>query len=31
MENNTIEKLKLLEEKYAQMGQDINSYLDGLL
>lgn len=26
-----IEKLKLLEDKYAQMGQDLNSYLDGLL
>ncbi len=25
------EKIKLLEDKYAQMGQDINSYLDGLL
>jgi len=31
MENGTIEKLQLLEEKYAQMGQDINAYLDGLL
>jgi tryptophan 2,3-dioxygenase len=31
MENNVIEKLKLLEDKYAQMGQDLNSYLDGLL
>ncbi len=27
----TEEKIKLLEDKYAQMGQDINSYLDGLL
>lgn len=25
------EKIKLLEDKYGQMGQDINSYLDGLL
>lgn len=25
------EKVKLLQDKYAQMGQDINSYLDGLL
>src|SRR5882724_2336060 len=31
MENNIGEKIKLLEDKYAQMGQDINSYLDGLL
>ncbi len=31
MENKVIEKVKLLEEKYAQMGQDLNSYLDGLL
>jgi tryptophan 2,3-dioxygenase len=31
MENTVNEKVKLLEEKYAQMGQDINSYLDGLL
>lgn len=31
MEDNVMEKLKLLEEKYAQMGQDMNSYLDGLL
>jgi tryptophan 2,3-dioxygenase len=27
----TEEKIKLLEDKYGQMGQDINSYLDGLL
>jgi tryptophan 2,3-dioxygenase len=25
------DKIKLLQDKYAQMGQDINSYLDGLL
>jgi tryptophan 2,3-dioxygenase len=31
MEKNIEEKIKLLEDKYAQMGQDINSYLDGLL
>lgn len=31
MENEIAEKIKLLEDKYAQMGQDINSYLDGLL
>ena len=31
MENNINEKIKLLEDKYAQMGQDLNSYLDGLL
>jgi tryptophan 2,3-dioxygenase len=31
MENTVAEKLKLLEDKYAQMGQDMNSYLDGLL
>jgi tryptophan 2,3-dioxygenase len=31
MENSVIEKIKLLEDKYAQMGQDLNSYLDGLL
>jgi tryptophan 2,3-dioxygenase len=31
MENGIIEKIKLLEDKYAQMGQDLNSYLDGLL
>ena len=26
-----IEKIKLLDEKYAAMGQDLNSYLEGLL
>ncbi len=26
-----IEKVKLLDEKYAAMGQDLNSYLEGLL
>ncbi len=31
MESTIEEKIKLLEEKYAHMGQDINSYLDGLL
>lgn len=31
MEKQIEEKLKLLEDKYAQMGQDLNSYLDGLL
>src|ERR1043165_3615236 len=31
MDNNIAEKIKLLEDKYAQMGQDLNSYLDGLL
>lgn len=31
MDNSIIEKVKLLEEKYASMGQDLNSYLDGLL
>jgi tryptophan 2,3-dioxygenase len=31
MEKEIIDKIKLLEEKYAQMGQDLNSYLDGLL
>jgi tryptophan 2,3-dioxygenase len=36
MEENLItpqlaEKIKLLKEKYAHMGQDLNSYLDGLL
>ena len=25
------EKIKLLKEKYSQMGQDMSSYLDGLL
>lgn len=31
MEKSIEEKIKLLQDKYAQMGQDINSYLDGLL
>jgi tryptophan 2,3-dioxygenase len=31
MDSKIEEKIKLLEDKYAQMGQDINSYLDGLL
>lgn len=31
MKNNIEEKIKLLEDKYAQMGQDLNGYLDGLL
>ena len=31
MEKTVNEKIKLLEDKYAQMGQDLNSYLDGLL
>lgn len=31
MEKEIIEKIKLLEEKYAQMGQNLDSYLDGLL
>lgn len=31
MEKGIEDKIKLLEEKYAQMGQDLNSYLDGLL
>jgi tryptophan 2,3-dioxygenase len=31
MEKDIAEKIKLLEDKYAQMGQDLNSYLDGLL
>jgi tryptophan 2,3-dioxygenase len=31
MEKTIEEKIKLLQDKYAQMGQDINSYLDGLL
>src|SRR3954466_14532752 len=26
-----IERIKLLDEKYQAMGQDLNSYLDGLL
>lgn len=31
MEKTIEDKIKLLQDKYAQMGQDINSYLDGLL
>lgn len=31
MENTIQDKIKLLEDKYAQMGQDLNSYLEGLL
>src|SRR5690349_10011215 len=31
MEKNVEDKIKALEDKYAQMGQDINSYLEGLL
>jgi tryptophan 2,3-dioxygenase len=31
MERSIEDKIKLLQDKYAQMGQDINSYLDGLL
>ncbi len=31
MEQTISEKIKLLEDKYAQMGQDLPSYLDGLL
>ncbi len=31
MDNTLIDKVKLLEDKYAQMGQDLHSYLDGLL
>jgi len=31
IEKSTIEKLELLFEKYSLSGQDINSYLDGLL
>jgi tryptophan 2,3-dioxygenase len=31
MENTINTKIKLLEDKYAQMGQDLNSYLEGLL
>lgn len=31
IEKNTLEKLELLFEKYALSGQDVNSYLDGLL
>lgn len=31
MDSKTEEKIKLLEDKYAQTGQDLNGYLDGLL
>jgi tryptophan 2,3-dioxygenase len=31
IENNIADKLRQLEDKYAQMGQDLNSYLEGLL
>jgi tryptophan 2,3-dioxygenase len=31
MDKQILDKIKLLEDKYAQMGQDLNSYLDGLL
>src|ERR1043165_2131771 len=31
MEKNVEEKVVALQDKYAQMGQDINSYLEGLL
>lgn len=31
MDKNISDKIELLQEKYAQMGQDINSYLEGLL
>ncbi len=31
IEKKIVEKIKLLEDKYAQMGQDLNGYLDGLL
>lgn len=31
MDKNITDKIELLQEKYAQMGQDINSYLEGLL
>ena len=31
MENSIDEKIKLLEEKYQQTGQDMHSYLEGLL
>jgi tryptophan 2,3-dioxygenase len=31
LENNIADKIKQLEDKYAQMGQDLNSYLEGLL
>lgn len=31
MEKDIAHKIELLKDKYAQMGQDLNSYLDGLL
>lgn len=31
MDKNIADKIELLQHKYAQMGQDINSYLEGLL
>jgi tryptophan 2,3-dioxygenase len=31
MENTVNDKIKLLEDKYAQTGQDLNGYLEGLL
>lgn len=31
MDKNITDKIELLQEKYALMGQDINSYLEGLL
>ena len=31
LESNIVDKIKQLEDKYAQMGQDLNSYLEGLL
>lgn len=31
MKPEIIEKIKLLDQKYAAMGQDLNSYLEGLL
>jgi tryptophan 2,3-dioxygenase len=31
MEESVVEKVQMLQEKYAQMGQDLNGYLEGLL
>ena len=31
MEKALLDRLQLLEEKYAAMGQNMESYLDGLL
>ncbi len=31
MENSVVEKIQMLQEKYALMGQDLNAYLEGLL